>query len=276
MIPKLKVRATSRLVLEAALPLYNTALQQQYIDAIDFSETSRLLYELKLHYPPFIEIIKLRKLGIRHLLNEALSLHPIQQIVILGSGLDPLSLYLLENYPQLRNIIEVDNGYIAEKRAIYDTILPEQNLIHFAPCDITDTSLLWSSLINNGYDPTSPVIIVFEGIIHYISSEAFSKVMQLFQSPRHMNLVMLDYTLSVEEVPKAQQAIHEGVLNMLASNLPEPLKVFSRHQMNAILKSLHATSINRASIHLLEKLYSQSTHFPVDGEGGLELISFYL
>lgn len=277
MTEKLKVRATSRLVLEAALPLYNTVLQQQYIDAIDFSETGRLFYEMKRNFPQMIETILLRKYGIRHFIKEGLAAHPVHQVIILGAGLDPLSLYLLENYPQLSNITEVDNGYIAEKKEIYDRILPEQTLIHFAPCDITDTSLLWSLLTHSGYDPEQPAIIVFEGVIHYISASSFLEVMQLFKTSRHHNQVMLDYTLATEEVPKSFQPVHEGVLNNLAANLPAPLNVYSRQQINILLQELHAVSIEREPVHLTEKKRGlKPVYFKADGEGFIELLNFYI
>ncbi|GEP89823.1 Leucine carboxyl methyltransferase [Chitinophaga terrae (ex Kim and Jung 2007)] len=277
MTEKLKVRATSKLILEAALPLYHSTLQQQYINAIDFSETNRFFYELKRRYPQIIEIVLLRKFGIRHFISERMNAHPVQQAIILGAGLDPLSLYLLENYPQLRKIIEVDNGDIAEKKAIYDRILPQQTLIHFAPCDITDTPLLRSFLAHSGYAPGQPAIIVFEGIIHYIPSSAFLDVMQLFRTPGHHNQVMLDYCLAGEDVPLACRPLHEGVLDILAANLPAPLKVYSRRQINAFLQELHAASVEREPLPLTEKKRGlKPVQFKADGEGIIELLNFYI
>jgi hypothetical protein len=113
MTRQLKVPSTSRLVLEAAMQLYTTSLQQCYIESIDFSETSRIFHDLKHHYPLILDAICLRKQSIREMLRERITSVPGQQVILLGAGLDPLSLYLLENYrEQLSRIIEVDNGYI--------------------------------------------------------------------------------------------------------------------------------------------------------------------
>ena len=188
MTVQLKVPATSRLVLEAAMPLYTSPLQQQYIAAIDFSETSRIFYELQSSFPQLIDTICLRKQCIRDLLKTQLAAVPGAQVLILGAGLDPLSLYLLENYREnISRIIEVDNGYIEEKQHIYQHLIPAEAPVQFAKCDVTDTVPLWSKLLEKGYQEHIPAIIIFEGVIHYISNDAFIQTMQLFKTPDHRN-----------------------------------------------------------------------------------------
>ncbi|TWF35869.1 leucine carboxyl methyltransferase [Chitinophaga polysaccharea] len=201
MTVQLKVPATSRLVLEAAMQLYTSPLQQQYMAAIDFSETSRIFYELQRSFPQIIDTICLRKQSIRELLKTQLTAISMPQVVILGAGLDPLSLYLLENYREnISRIIEVDNGYIEEKQHIYHHLIPVEAQIQFVKCDVTDTALLWSKLLEKGYQENIPTIIIFEGVIHYISNEAFIQTMQLFKTADHRNHVMLDYSVSEENL----------------------------------------------------------------------------
>jgi|GEM_PF-515020 len=276
MTHKLKVPSTSRLVLEAAMPLYTTPLQQQYIEAIDFSETSRLYYELKRQYPLVIDMICLRKQSIREMLRERIPEFAGQQVVILGAGLDPLSLYLLENYPaQISRIIEIDNGYLEEKQRLYHDILPDTEIIRFAKCDITDTALLWSKLLENGYREAVPTIIIFEGVLHYFSNNAFLQVMHLFKTPYKKNQVLLDYALSEEEVPAKFLPYHQGVMRIMEAYVGMPLNVNNRADMAGLLYQLDAILETAEPLYETEKKVTGRNHsFHAPGEGILEMLSF--
>jgi O-methyltransferase involved in polyketide biosynthesis len=278
MTQQLKVPSTSRLVLEAAMQLYTTPLQQRYIESIDFSETSRIFYEMKRHYPLIIDTVVLRKQSIRAMLQERLLQVPGQQVILLGAGLDPLSLYLLENYrEQVSRIIEIDNGYIEEKQQLYTSIVPGEPLIHFVKCDITDAVLLWSKLLENGYREEAPTIIVFEGVIHYISNNAFINTMKLFKTPDRRNLVMLDYTLSEEEVPTSFLPYHQGILRMLETYVGAPLNVNNHADMAGIIYQLDATLEHLEPMCETErKITGRNQLFHAPGEGVIEMLSFAL
>lgn len=278
MTQQLKVPSTSRLVLEAAMQLYTSPLQQRYIEAIDFSETSRLFYELKRHYPLVIDLVCLRKQCIRAMLHERITHWPGQQVILLGSGLDPLSLYLLEKYPkQITTIIEVDNGYIAEKQQLYAGIIPGEPLIRFSKCDVTDTEQLWGKLLENGYREELPATIVFEGLLHYISNDAFIKTMKLFKTPTRRNLAMLDYSLSEEDVPAAFLPTHQGVIRILESYVNTHLNVNSHADMAGIIYQLDATLENLEPLCETErKITGRNRMFHAPGEGVVEMLSFSL
>ncbi|MFY0254100.1 class I SAM-dependent methyltransferase [Chitinophaga sp. 30R24] len=276
MAQKLKVPSTSRLVLEAAMSLYTSPLQQRYIAAIDFSETSGLFYDLKRQYSSIVDIICLRKESIRQMLQEKFSQSPQQQVVILGAGLDPLSLYLLENYANdISHIIEIDNGYIEEKQKIYTDILPETVPIHFSRCDITDTDLLWHKLRENGYKEALPTTIIFEGVFHYIRNEAFIQLMKLFRTTNHRNTVMMDYFLSDQEVPDGYLPAQQRVLELIETALGLSLNIHSRAVISSLLEYLDADQVKTVALHEVEKKLTGSNqllHAP--GEGLLEMVHF--
>lgn len=276
MTQKLKVPSTSRLVLEAAMQLYTSPLQQQYIAAIDFSETSRFFYELKRQYPFITEMIRLRKQSIRRMLRERLPAFPGQQVIIPGAGLDPLSLYLLENYPrQISRIIEVDNGYIEEKQRIYEDIIPGEPLVNFIRCDVTDTALLWHKLLQSGYREDVPSVIVFEGVIHYIPNDAFLQLMQLFKTPQRHNLVLMDYSLAETEVPAEFLDTHKAIMNVLETYIGRTLNVNSRADMAGLLLRLDGVLETVEPLFETEQLLTGTNHiFHHPGEGIVEMLRF--
>lgn len=278
MTQQLKIPSTSRLVLEAAMPLYTTPLQRRYIESIDFSETSGIFYDLKRCYPLIMDTFCLRKQSIRIMLQERIAKAAGQQVILLGAGLDPLSLYLLENYKErISRIIEIDNGYIEEKQQLYAAIIPEEPLIRFVKCDITDTALLWSKLLENGYQEDVPAIIVFEGVIHYISNDAFIKIMKLFKTPNRRNLVMLDYSLSEEDVPATVLHYHQGILRIMESYINAPFNVNSHADMAGIIYQLDAILENMEPMYETErKITGRNKLFHAPGEGVIEMLSFSL
>ncbi|PSL47879.1 leucine carboxyl methyltransferase [Chitinophaga niastensis] len=275
---KLKVPSTSRLVLEHALPLYTSPLQQQYIDAIDFSETSSLSYDLRRSYPHFSEAVCYRKLSIREMIRERMPLFPAQQVLILGAGLDPLSLYLLENYrSNIIRIFEVDNGYIAEKKKIYDEILPQEELIEFIKCDVTDTALLSTLLAQSGYQEDLPSIIIFEGVIHYITNEEFIHLMELFKTPDKRNIVIVDFSLATEEVPAGFLQYHQGIITVMEAYINGRFNVNNRATITALLSTLGARLERMEPLCYTEKKITGSNHFfHAPGEGIMEMVIFHL
>ncbi|NLR81530.1 class I SAM-dependent methyltransferase [Chitinophaga eiseniae] len=276
MTVQLKVPATSRLVLEAAMQLYTSPLQQQYIAAIDFSETSRIFYELQRSFPQIIDTICLRKQSIRDQLKSQLVTISRPQVIILGAGLDPLSLYLLENYREnISRIIEVDNGYIEEKQHIYHHLVPVEAQIQFVKCDVTDTALLWSKLLENGYQEDIPTIIIFEGVIHYISNEAFIQTMQLFKTADHRNHVMLDYSVSEENLVPSFLPTYRGIREVMESYIGKPFNVNSRADMAGVLYQLNASLETLEPLCDIEKRVRGHHHFfHLPGEGIIEMLSF--
>ncbi|MCW3467236.1 class I SAM-dependent methyltransferase [Chitinophaga nivalis] len=275
---KLKVPSTSRFILEYALDLYTTPLQQHYIDAIDFSETSRIAWELRQAYPTIPDAIYYRKLSIREMFREQLLLQPQQQVIILGAGLDPLSLYLLENYKNnIKHIFEVDNGYIFEKKAIYEELLPGQKSIHFIRCDLTDTQTLAVQLVENGYNAHLPTLIIFEGVIHFITNEEFINLMLLFKTNDQRNIVTMDYFLTTATVPPAFKTAHSHALTVLETYINGALNTNSRDNILALLAALGASGETVEPLNEIEYKTTGSNHvFHVPGEGMLEMVLFHI
>lgn len=273
---QLKVPATSRLVLELAMQLYNSPLQRQYMAAIDFSETNSIFYELQHRFPESIDTVCLRKQSIRDLLKTQLTTISRPQVIILGAGLDPLSLYLLENYQEnISRIIEVDSGYIEEKQHIYHHLIPAEAQPQFIKCDVTDTALLWSKLLENGYQENIPAIIIFEGVIHYISNEAFVQTMQLFKTRDHRNHVMLDYSISEEDLVPSYLPSYRGILEIMESFIGRPFNLNSRADMAGMLRQLNASQGTFEPLSDIEKRVKGHHHFfHLPGEGIIEMLSF--
>lgn len=277
MTHKLKVPATARLVLEQAIRLYTSPLEQAYINAIDFSETSRLSRDLTRVYPPLADAVCYRKQAVREAIQHRMEQYPVQQVLVLGAGLDPLSLYLLEQYPgRISRILEVDNGYIEEKKKIYTEILHIAAPLHFLQCDLTDTTLLESMLKQAGYVPEEPAIIIFEGVLHYISNEACVQIMQLLTTPQQHHLGVLDFSLALTEVPDNYLVYHRNARNVMESWLNTVLNLNTRQQVRDMISRFGRLIYFEPLCETERKLTGANRIFHQPGQGIVEIAVFSL
>lgn len=277
MTHKLKVPATSRLILEQAIRLYTSPLEQAYINAIDFSETSHLSRDLTRAYPPAADTVYYRKQAVREAIQFGMEQYPVQQVLVLGAGLDPLSLHLLAQYPgRISRILEVDNGYIEEKKKIYEEILHITAPVHFLRCDLTDTALLETMLKQAGYVPEVPAIIVFEGILHYISNEACVQIMQLLMTPQQHHLGMLDFSLAATEVPDNFLVYHRNVLKIFESWLNTSLNLNTRQQVRDMIGRFGRLVYIEPLCETERRLTGVNRIFHQPGQGIVEIAVFNL
>lgn len=277
MVNKFKVPATATLVLQAAREIYTSSLEMQYLAAIDYSAVSALYRDLKAVYPHFDQLITFRKLGVRASVVQHITTNPAQQLIMLGAGLDPLSLYLVEHHNMaVSQIFEVDNGYIEEKRNIYNGLqVPEK--VHLLKCDLLNTDQLVQNLREAGYDARQPATIIFEGVIHYITNEDFVQLMQPFASPDKKNWVIMDYVPDEIHIADQSKAAYNELLQIAATYLNGGFNINTREEMLKVVASLGGCMEQVIDLFNVEKkVTGNNTTFREPGEALFELLVFRL
>jgi len=278
-VNKLSVASTSALVLTYVKSLYEEGLGREYLAHIDFSQVKNLADELSRITPLFREALLLRKRMIRYLIKQLMIQHPRQQVCILAAGLDPLALQLTEYFPeqQLASIYEVDSANMREKQEIYAAISFHDERLHTLQADINNTHQLMSTLIDAGYDPQQPALIIFEGIIHYISEEQFLSIMRNFCSRTKANAVIMDYMVHAEGLPVGSSTKAEEMLDTMESYIGSRLQQFSRKKIQNLLSLLEADQLDVYDMQAAEYvLNGQNKVYRGERKGLLEIISFHI
>lgn len=275
---KVKIAPTSLIVLAYARKLYQSPVEREYLSRIDFDEVKEIVGKLDKVYPHGEQLIILRKQFVRYTIAEEIARHTPLQVIILGAGMDALALHLVTTYPSsISRIIEVDNGYLMEKKELYAELIPGEKKLHLVRCDITQTDELMQQLAKEGYDPGEPAIIVFEGVIHYITNAAFLTVMEQFKTPDKRNLVILDYALPDEEVPEHALLPHRQMIQILESYVQRKLNINSSQQILDLVNILDGQVHQVHSLQEIgQKVNGKNETFHQRGEGVLEMLSFYL
>lgn len=130
--------------------------------------------------PGFFLHFVLRKRWIEALAREAIG-RGASQIVILGAGLDTLSLRLAETNPKL-TILEVDHPATQGGKKLAVESLPDRwKPPTFVALDLTQRDLRESLLACPAYDPAAPTLFIAEGLLMYLTE---AEVMEIFDVVR--------------------------------------------------------------------------------------------
>lgn len=273
---KLTVASTSALVLSVTKNLYTDGWSREYISRIDFSTVEKLAEELCNITPLFHDVLMLRKRMVRHLVTQLMLQHPRRQVCILGAGLDPLGLKIAEDFPtHLKAIYEIDNTYVQEKQELYASISFDDDRLYHLQADMTNIPQLMLTLINAGYNPDEPTLIVFEGIMHYISEEQFLRIMRAFCSRTRNNAVVMDYMLQNEDLPFNFVSRANDILDVLGNAIGMPLRQFSRKKILNLLSLLEAEIFDVYDMQATEYILNgRNKMYHLRGEGMLEMTAF--
>ena len=271
---KLKVAPTAAIVLHCARSLFESGPAKTFADKIDVSGALPVIARMETFWPTFADTILYRKKFVRHLLREYLSDGNPVQVCLLGAGLDPLSLWLLEQFPgQISGIFEVDQEHVDLKKQLY----PASDRIHFIQADITDTLHLPDRLRGAGYHPDVPTIVILEGLIYYIGDSNFLNIMQFFRTANKTNVAILDYIPPDTHMPPAVRELFKPLHQVIASVIGGSLQRYSREQVFDMVAALQGDVVQVASMQDVEyRLNGRNEIYYGEGEGFIELLSCYI
>lgn len=276
---KLRVAPTSAMVLSFVKELYADGLTREYMQHIDLSSVQGIIDMITHITRHFGELALFRKKMIRYLVKQFIGRYPKHQVCILAAGLDPLGLYLADTYPHaIGHIYEVDQAWMPEKSGIYAKVAGHLGLpLHTLQADVTHTLELRRALQEAGYDSSLPTLVVFEGIIHYITEEHFLDIMQCFSTRNRRNTVMLDYSLVTEEISPAFLQVATDLLAFMKDTLKVVFHQYSRRKMQNMLALLEAEIYNTYDMQAAEYLMNgENRLYHQPGDGILEMVAFHL
>jgi O-methyltransferase involved in polyketide biosynthesis len=267
---------TSALILSIAKSLFDHGWSREYISRIDFSAVEKQAAELYPVMPQLRDMVMIRKRMVRYLIHQVMEQHPRRQVCILAAGLDPLGLQMAENYPaDIHAIYEIDKVHIHEKQELYTSVSFNDERLHHLHLDITNPPVMMETLINAGYNPWEPTLIVFEGIMHYISEEQFLRIMRAFCSRTRNNAVIMDYTLPAEDICPAALQEAEELLEILENIIGTRLKQYSRKKIMNLLSLLEAEIFDVYDMQAAEYvLNGHNKIYYTKGEGMMEMVAF--
>ncbi len=160
------ISGTSALVLLwGGKDAYKSKLAQKYLEQLDLSSGYELYNECSKIWEPYHEILRNRKFGVFNFIESILREDSNAQVIILAAGIAPLSLDIIERFPDAK-IFDIDIVNMPMKKKLFEEVSDGsfENKIEFIESDITNKDILTESLIQHGWDKSKKSIVIAEGI----------------------------------------------------------------------------------------------------------------
>jgi O-methyltransferase involved in polyketide biosynthesis len=192
------ISATSALVLNwTSKEIWKSRNAQEYFEALDLREGKTLFNMFdELESYMHTQTVTNRKYFVKKHTIEFLNIcnreNKKGQVIILAAGIAPLSIEIASLVPE-SIVFDIDKYSMLEKEKHLNNICSN---IKFIECDITDIELLKRKLIENGWNPENPSILIMEGITYYLLESDLKFVLSYFA--KNNALLVADFVLKPE------------------------------------------------------------------------------
>lgn len=276
---KFKISPTASLVLSLAKEVYQDGkTSQSYFENIDHSDGIILVQNLQHRYEYTKSLVIFRKKYIRQLFDQNASLLQKFQVCILGAGLDPLSLHLLELYDnKISSIFEVDMAFMDEKHVMYKNLIGDNQKLKLITHNVTEIDSLIEKLKLLGYDSSQPTIFLMEGFVPYITRDKFSTLLERLKTNNRRNLFILDYAIPFESVHTSYLDEYRNMICSVEQITSCPMQLYHRSDITELIQFFEGEIKTSDSSKNIEKhVNGDNQIFCHDGNGFIEMISFQL
>jgi methyltransferase (TIGR00027 family) len=177
----------------------------------------------------------------------------VQQLVVLGAGLDSFALRRPAALSALR-VFEVDHPATQrwKRERLARLGIAEPGFLTFAECDFETTSVS-SALRRTAFRPDLPAVVSWMGVVYYLSAETARRALvELAQLLAPGSAIALDYQVPLDALPQRYRDVHaqmSGVLNRVG----EPQ--VNRYRPDEIRDELIGAGFARTDLPTRAELY---------------------
>ena len=253
--------------------IHTSELSQHYKKLIDLNSGRKLITKCNQVWAHYDQVIKNRKNCILNIVNNVLSNIEMQQVVLLGAGLDSLSLEICSRFNSIK-IFEVDNAHMEVKKHIVHEIDPSlSNHIKFITFDLSFPKELLNNMKNCGFQKNKPTLIVAEGFSYYMKEKKFWNIIRKFQTPKKQNNLILEYLVPREMIKENRAAIPDKIFKIIGSEFGlENITHYIKTEIQSKIFNLNGNIIANYNMKQMEKERTdENQYFKNDKSGWIEL-----
>ena len=244
----------------------------RYLDMMDLSPGEDLIRKCLRVWPHLDQLVKNRK---RCILDETLECLSggIGQVVILGSGIDTLSLEVASRTEGV-TVYELDTDNMDVKRRLLEEAAPDlAGRIRCVTADLRRPSEAAARAAKAGWRADAPSVLVLEGISYYLGERTFWDIIRQFGTGSE-NHIILEYMVPSESIEPERAHIPDDVFDTIYEYLSEYLDIY-RLDHNMVRKraaELGGRVVRRHTMHTMEIHRTGATrHFPTERSGWIEV-----
>ena len=244
----------------------------RYLDMMDLSPGEDLIRKCLRIWPHLDQLVKNRK---RCILDETLECLSggIGQVVILGSGIDTLSLEVASRTEGV-TVYELDTDNMDAKRRLLDEAAPDvAGRIRCVTADLGRPSEAVDRAAKAGWRADLPSVLVLEGVSYYLGERTFWDIIRQFGAGSE-NQVILEYLVPSGSIEPGRAHIPDAVFDTIGEYLSDRLDIY-RLDHNVVRKraaELGGRVVRRHTMHTMEIHRTGATrHFPTERSGWIEV-----
>ncbi len=183
----------------------------------------------------------------------------VTQYVILGAGLDTFAQRRSESGGKLQ-VFEVDQpGPQAWKQQRLKVLkLATPDWLRFVPVDFEAGESWWDKLIESGFDPKKPAVIVSTGVSMYLTREANLATFRQIAKLAKGSTFAMTFMLALDLLPPQERGLMEFVMKRAAESGTPFLSLFTPEQIAALAKEGGFPTADAVSAQDLFKRYFAS------------------
>ena len=170
---------------------------REYMSMLDLERGGNVVGPFEQVCPWYGEVVRSRKRCIARLAMQCIADAGIRQAVILGAGLDALSLEIAAQTGNAVASYEVDAATMPYKRRVlYD--MSDAAAAGCVRCITADLSALtprrlYTALIKEGWDYDRPSLVVAEEITQYLTKSKLASLLSAFRTPDRSGQIIMEY-----------------------------------------------------------------------------------
>lgn len=220
--------STSALVLRwADGKAHTSAPAQRFLGMLDLGPGEGIMRECDRFWPHYPEVIRNRKSCVLDLALDCIENDGTRQVVILGAGMDALSIELCSRLDCA--VFDVDSAGMGRKERLVGALTRDlRGALRCITADASDHSSVTSGLSGAGWIRDEPSLLVVEGLSYYLTAGDLWGLASGFATARRTNRMILEYLLPT-------------------SGIPEDLRPVARHPFDLIVKEAYESVIPLAA-----------------------------
>lgn len=244
----------------------------RYMDMLDLSPGEDLLDQCFMVWPHLDQLVKNRKKCILEETLECISAGT-RQVVILGSGIDTLSLEIVSRVGDA-TVYELDTDNLDVKRSLLNEAAPgAADRVVCVTADLGRAAEAVAKTAAAGWRSDIPSVLVLEGISYYLREPALWQVIRRFCTGAE-NDIILEYMVPAKRIAPERAHIPADVFGIIQEYMSAPLEIY--RMAPARIREMAAETggriLRRHTMHSIEKSRTGTNrHFPTERSGWIEV-----
>ena len=167
-------------------------------------------------WPHYGEVVRNRKSCIRRLAMRTLRGGSIRQVVVLGAGLDPLSVEIAERTGYSAVSYEIDATPARRKHRLIEEASPAAaECVRHVTADLeSGPRRVIPALMRRGWRPDEPTLVVAEGVSYYLRKETLRSLLGPFRADACLGRIILEYLRDAASISPERARIADAVFGI--------------------------------------------------------------